>query len=107
MATGDITQFGARRAFPVWNYYLVDGDETPDGLNGSCIVSAIYCITAGTIDGVYDAAGAAVGTNLAPAVALTARQRIDFADGTGVKFGAGVFVAITGGTYLVLAAPGA
>jgi hypothetical protein len=107
MATGDLTQFGARRAFPVWNYYLVDADETPDGLNGSCVVSCIYCITAGTIDGVYDAAGAAVGTNLAPAVALTARQRIDFANGTGTKFMAGVYVAITGGTYLVLAAPGA
>lgn len=106
MATGDITQFGARRAFPVWNYYLVDGDETPDGLNGPCIVSAIYCITAGTIDGVYDASSVAVGTNLAPAVALTARQRIDFAEGTGVRFSSGVYVTITGGTFLVLAASG-
>lgn len=105
MAVGDLAQFGARRAFPVWAYYLVDGDETPVGLNGPCIVSCIYCITAGTIDGVYDASGAATGTNLAPSVALTARQRIDFANGQGVKFTAGVYVAITGGTYLVLAAP--
>ncbi len=105
MANGDLTQFGARRAFPVWQKFLVDADETPDGLNGPCIVSCIYCITAGTIDGVYDATGMATGTNLAPSVALTARQRIDFADGTGVKFTGGVYVTITGGTYLVIAAP--
>lgn len=106
MATGDLPQFGARRAFPVWNYYLVTADETPAGLASPCLVSSIYCITAGTIDGVYDSAVAAVGPNLAPAVALTTRQRIDFAGGAGVRFAAGVYVAITGGTYLVLAAPG-
>lgn len=106
MTTGNLTAFGARRALPVWNKYEVSADGTPIGLSGPCVVGSIYCITAGTLTGVYNSSGGAVGTNLVPAAVLTARQRVDFGDGLGALFTGGIYLDITGGTYLVLAVPG-
>lgn len=103
---GELAQFNALRSFPVWNKYEVSADGTPAGLGGACVVYGIYCITAGTIAGMYDYGGSASGPNYAVAIALTARQKIEFAGGRGVLFAAGVYLDITGGTYLVLAAPG-
>lgn len=108
MATGDLAQFGAKRAFQVWQKYVVSADGTPIGLQAPCVVRSVVCLTDGTIAGIYNSSGAALGTNYtATAIALTANQRIDLNGGRGLRFVGGLYLDITGGTYLVLAAQGA
>jgi hypothetical protein len=105
MATGDLTQFGGKRVLPIWNYYVVSADGTPAGLEGACVVGSIVCLTAGTIAGAYSSHGAAYGTNRATGVALTPGGRINFANGYGSVFANGLYLDITGGTYVVVAIP--
>ena len=107
MAAGDLSQFGARRGIAEWIPYIVTATGTPAGLNGPCVVGAVVCIVAGTVNGIYNASGAVSGaTNLVPALAMTALQRVKFGGGRGVRFNAGVYLDITSGTYMVLAMPG-
>lgn len=106
MSTPYSTQFGVLRGAPIWNKYYVTADGTPTGLNASCVFGGVLCVVAGTIAGIYDGAGAAIGQNLtATAIALTQGQRIDF--GEGIQMYSGVYLDITGGTYLILAMPSA
>lgn len=84
-----------------WSKFAVTADGTPDGLHGACRLRGLYCLTAGTIAAVHDGAGSAIGTNLLPALAMTANTKHRFGRRGGRSMSSGVFIDITGGTYLV------
>jgi hypothetical protein len=84
-----------------WAKFAVTADGTPDGLNSPCRLRGIYCLTNGTIAAVHDGAGSAIGTNLLPALAMTANTKHRFGRRGGRTMSSGVFIDITGGTYLV------
>lgn len=101
-ATGfDDTTYGPVTS---WNKYEVSGDGSPSGLAAPCTLRSILCLTNGTVQ-VGDGAGV-IGTSIYPATALTANGKVRFGKRGGRKQSSGVFVDITGGTYLVMARPG-
>jgi hypothetical protein len=102
-----IPEFDARRAFPLQDYFPLPASGTPVGLGFACLLYSVLCVTPGTVTGVYDnpdGVADSASINLVPTpVAMTAGQSLVFAAGEGIRMPSGIYVAVTGGTYMILA----
>lgn len=95
---GEFTQLNRTGAGSIAKYAVVTADATITA--GPAILYGIYCVSAGTMAGVYDNT-AASGPLLIGSSALTAGQTVTF-DGIGVLCNTGIYADWTSGSFLLL-----
>jgi hypothetical protein len=101
LLTGELQQFNRLAGGSIVQYTVVTADTAVSA--GPAIFYGISVLTAGTSVTVYDNASAASGTKLVDALssAIVGTTKFPAGEGVGILMENGIYVDITGGTYIV------
>ena len=105
LLAGELQQFNRQAGGPIVQKAYVSADGI--AVTGACIFYGIKVLTTGTSVDVHDALSAVAGTEVIDGEATTTLGAVLTAGGAGigVLMDTGIYVNLTGGTYLVLYVP--